>query len=225
MARVAIYIDGHNVHGSIKRWQEQTNECLKWLDYWKFGLKVVSDSALGLTDAGKLVLVNYYTALPVENNERKNRHEVYIDAIEASAAAAGGAIRTVYGFYRMVRNGERCDNCGYTWNSRKEKKSDTTLCSELLDDAYQDRYDCAVVVSQDSDMAPPMQIIKNRFTDKRVITAYPPLTNRGARNRDLEDASHASIRTIGLMRACQMPDPVIGADGNELRCPAQWVSR
>jgi len=223
MTRVAVYIDGHNVHSCIKRWQAHAHECLKWLDYWKFCRKVVSDAALGIASPKILVAVNSYTALPVDDQARKARHEMFIKAVEECAAAAGGVVRTVKGFYRVVRDGESCTHCGHTWPSRKEKQSDTALCVELLDDAYQDAYDCAVVLTQDSDMAPAMAMVIKRFPNKRVVTAYPPLTGRNTRNHHLEIASHTSIRTTGIIRACQMPDPVVCADNTQLHCPEVWV--
>jgi hypothetical protein len=41
----------------------------------------------------------------------------------------------------------------------EEKGSDVNLATHLLHDAYQNRFDCAIVVSGDSDLLGPVQIV------------------------------------------------------------------
>lgn len=45
----------------------------------------------------------------------------------------------------------------------EEKGSDVNLASHLLMDAFDDLYDVAVVISNDSDLAEPMRLVKQRF--------------------------------------------------------------
>ena len=45
----------------------------------------------------------------------------------------------------------------------EEKGSDVNLATHLLVDAFDDAFDCAVIVSGDSDLRAPVQIVANRF--------------------------------------------------------------
>jgi uncharacterized LabA/DUF88 family protein len=44
-----------------------------------------------------------------------------------------------------------------------EKGSDVNLATHLLVDAFDDAFECAVIVSGDSDLHTPVQIVANRF--------------------------------------------------------------
>jgi uncharacterized LabA/DUF88 family protein len=45
----------------------------------------------------------------------------------------------------------------------EEKGSDVNLASQLLMDAFDDKFDCAVVVSNDSDLLTPINVVSTRF--------------------------------------------------------------
>ncbi|MBX3719538.1 MAG: hypothetical protein KF898_07815 [Parachlamydiales bacterium] len=44
----------------------------------------------------------------------------------------------------------------------------------LLDSAYQDLFDRALVVTNDSDLAPAIRLTRERFPEKRITTVAPP---------------------------------------------------
>ena len=48
----------------------------------------------------------------------------------------------------------------------EEKGSDVNLASHLLMDAFKDKYDCAVILSNDSDLFTPMKMVKEEFKKK-----------------------------------------------------------
>jgi hypothetical protein len=224
MPNVAVYIDGYNVYKSIKRWAENRDENLLWLDYWAFCKLLVQQEPLA--QAGdELVSVYYYTALTEDNIPKKEKHENYIKAIERCAELAGGQINIVKGRFQVVPDGVKCCSCGATWPDKSEKKSDTALCAQMVDDAHRGLFDCAIVLTSDSDMAPAMQLIKDGagFENLRIILAYPPRRRTDTGNYDLEQASHCSMKTTGLMRLCMMPDPVTLKGGEKLCCPGGWL--
>ena len=43
----------------------------------------------------------------------------------------------------------------------EEKGSDVNLALHVLNDAWLDQYDCAVIVSNDSDLAESLRLVKN----------------------------------------------------------------
>lgn len=71
----------------------------------------------------------------------------------------------------------KCFSCGNEWLRHEEKKTDVNIAVRILDDAYDDRFDKAIVVSGDSDLVPAIQSVYTRFPEKRIIVAFPPKRN------------------------------------------------
>jgi len=99
----------------------------------------------------------------------------------------------------------------------EEKGSDVNLASYLLLDAFKGNFECAVVISNDSDLYTPIAMVKNEFRKpvgilnphinqsqklKRVITFYKPIRS-------------------GSLAASQFP-PVIQTKQGQIIKPATW---
>ena len=99
----------------------------------------------------------------------------------------------------------------------EEKGSDVNLAAHLVNDAWLNAYDCAVVVSNDSDIAEAMRLVKEHHPAKRIGLLLP---RTGSPSRQLR--KHADftrpIRT-GAMANSQLPDPI---PGTNIRKPAAW---
>jgi uncharacterized LabA/DUF88 family protein len=104
----------------------------------------------------------------------------------------------------------------------EEKKTDVNIAVALLDDAYDDRFDIAVVVSGDSDLAPPIVSVLNRFPEKRVVVAFPPRRQSSELRRV---ASAAIPISEAKIRASRLPNPVILTSGHRLLAPRGWLPR
>ena len=59
--------------------------------------------------------------------------------------------------------------------------SDVKIASELLRDAFLNRFDTAILVSADGDLQPPIDIIKEEFSAKKLVIAFPPDRDNPAR--------------------------------------------
>ena len=55
----------------------------------------------------------------------------------------------------------------------EEKGSDVNFSVHLLNDAWEDRYECAVLVTDDSDMAEAMRLVKSQFSKKKLGLITP----------------------------------------------------
>ena len=89
----------------------------------------------------------------------------------------------------------------------------------MLNDAYGDAYDVALLVSADSDLSAPVDAIQARFPRKRVIVVCPP--NR--QSKRLESVASAYFR-IGRkkLQDSQFPDALRKPDGFVLKRPPSW---
>lgn len=100
----------------------------------------------------------------------------------------------------------------------EEKGSDVNLAVHALNDAWLDRYDCAVIVSNDSDLAEALSIIKDR--GKRIGLVTPGAIKSRPTSPVLR--RHADfirrIHTSALVTS-QLPSPI---PGTTLVKPHDW---
>ena len=94
------------------------------------------------------------------------------------------------------------------------------IAVRLLNDAYDDRFDMAMMVSGDSDLVPIVESVRKRFPRKRVIVASPPKRW----STDLAQSAHAAFQVSrAAVRSNRLPDPVVTPEGVELRAPPGWL--
>lgn len=99
----------------------------------------------------------------------------------------------------------------------EEKGSDVNLATHLLNDAYQSKYDIAVVVSNDSDLLAPIQIVKGPL-GKTIGILNPQ--KRPSRELLKEASFFKTIRPNTLAKA-QFPKILRDAHG-EIHKPSGW---
>ena len=98
----------------------------------------------------------------------------------------------------------------------EEKGSDVNLAVHLLNDGWLDAYDCGVVVSNDSDIAEAMRLVRQQ-REKRIGLVTPG-TGRPSRQLMAHADFSRHVRANGL-RHSQLPDPI---PGTSIRRPAGW---
>jgi len=81
-------------------------------------------------------------------------------------------VKIYYGNYQA--NKSVCRNCGFTAMIPSEKMTDVNIAVELLSDAYENKYDTAILISADSDLIAPINTVHRLFKYKRIIVAFPP---------------------------------------------------
>jgi len=158
-------------------------------------------------------------AFPTDTPERgrkrdqsRARQTLYLDALEAH-----GGIEIVTGHF--MTNPLRCHACKNIWTKPEEKMTDVQLASQVLADGFQHRIDHAIIVSGDSDLVPPVRVIKKEQLPVHVTVAFPP----GRRSTDLAHASDDEIQIWQrTLERCQLPDVVRTRDGIKLERPAHW---
>src|SRR5947209_4150002 len=112
-----------------------------------------------------------------------------------------------------------CRNCGYTYEVAQEKMTDVNIAVELLQDAFQDAFDTALLISADSDLIAPLKAIKKLFPEKRIIVASPP--GRFSVNLSKAASAYFQIDRIPIAKS-QFPDEVQKSGGYILRRPESW---
>lgn len=203
--RVAAYIDGFNLYFGLRQ--------SGWRRYYWLDLPALVTSLLKPDQ--QLVATHYFTARICANGsnaEDAKRQNNYIDALLTRPNLSKHE-----GHY--LPKTRKCKSCGATWPDYEEKMTDVNIAVQLLSDAFDDRFDTAVIVSGDSDLTTPIQRVRERFPDKRLIVAFPP--NRHSAQLKRVAHGHTSVGEDKL-RHSQLPNPVITASGYALHRPAHW---
>lgn len=100
----------------------------------------------------------------------------------------------------------------------EEKGSDVNLATALLKDAFLNDFEQAVVISNDSDLAAAIRVVRvDAKLPVHVISPYPSVT------KDLRTAATSSrVLDKALLPHHQLPPTVILSDGTKLLKPKGW---
>jgi uncharacterized LabA/DUF88 family protein len=99
----------------------------------------------------------------------------------------------------------------------EEKSSDVNLATFLLLDAFKGECDVAVVISNDSDLKLPIEVVQNELGLRVGVVNPHPSPHR---SRALQPTFFKQIRASALA-ACQFP-PVLRDGRGEIRKPESW---
>lgn len=213
-ARVMVYVDGFNLYYGLRE--------RGWRRYYWLNLQSLARNLL--RNNQKLVGVKYFTArisagdrsTPLrlrEKMEAKRRRQlVFLEALETLED-----IRIFEGHY--LSKVISCPKCSYSWNKPEEKMTDVCIATELITDAFGNRYDTALILSGDSDLVPSVLAVLTEFDDKKIVIAFPP---RRVSDRLKQVAS--AYFTIGeaKLRQSMFPDEIRKPDGYILKRPEEW---
>lgn len=205
MNRVITYIDGFNLYFGLRS--------KGWRRYYWLNLHQLS---LALLKPGQqLAAVHYFTArirANVHNVDDMRRQSLYIEALQTLPD-------TTLHFGHYLDKPRQCRLCGAQWMDYEEKMTDVNIAVQMLADAFDDRFDTALIISADSDLTTPVSKVRQRFPAKRVVIAEPP-----GRHSTALCNNASGYFTIGeaKLRASQLPDQVQRADGFVLLRPPHW---
>lgn len=199
--RVSVYIDGFNLYFGIR---DAGFHACRWLN-----LKALVQNILQPTQ--ELVEIKYFTSRVSNNPDKQKRQSTYIEAVESIG------VKIIYGNYQD--NKEECKRCGHLWLSAKEKMTDVNIATNIIMDAYQDKYDAAMLISGDSDLVPPINAVHQNFKNKRVFIAFPPKRH----NASMALVAKGSF-TIGRKKLIdsQFQEEVVSKSGYKLKRPDSW---
>jgi len=97
--------------------------------------------------------------------------------------------------------------------------TDVNIAVELLADAYQDKFDTALLVSADSDLSGPIEMVRQLFPKKKVVSAFPP--DRSSKELMRLSSAYFTISRTVLANS-QFDDQVTSKSGYPLIRPDTW---
>ncbi len=146
MERVIFLIDGFNLYHAIKTLRSNH---LKWLDLSTLCQNFAPSPHFSIED------IYYFSAKATWLPDAFLRHKIYLTALEST-----GVIPVLGKFKEKDRD---CNNCNSSWKAHEEKETDVNIALHILDLAYQDNFDRAVIISADSDFSPALRLAKKKI--------------------------------------------------------------
>jgi uncharacterized LabA/DUF88 family protein len=202
MSRVMFFIDGFNVYHSIKG--NASYHRFLWINYRALAERFMRDN-------DTLTAVYYFTAFASWLPESMKRHRLLVDANRSQG------VNVVFGKFK--EKDHTCRQCSACYKIREEKQTDVNIATYLLKEAFMNRYDTGVLVSNDTDIIPALRAVKEAFPQKRLGILFPIDRWSG----ELKEASDfwRKIERKDLAKS-QFPDDVTLPSGVTLSRPASW---
>lgn len=206
MIRAIFFIDGFNVYHAVKSLKANH---LKWLDFRKPCENFAPSPQFSIEK------IYYFSAYATWLPDAYARHKVYVKALESVN------VTPVLGKIKEKDRG--CNLCNAAWKTHEEKETDVNIALTMLDEAYRDTFDRAIIISADSDFAPAIRLVMKRFPQKQ----FRVLTPTGRKHSwDLVDAAggkdHAKhIKQIHLERSL-FPETLIDLAGKVITRPVEY---
>ncbi|MCK9391533.1 MAG: NYN domain-containing protein [Syntrophales bacterium] len=203
--RTYVYIDGFNLY-----YRALKGTPYKWLD-----LKTLFFHLLA--PHNDIKAIKYFTAIvsgKIDPNQ-PIRQKTYIRALEKHTPE----ISVYYGHFlthdvSMPMAGTSPPQFVNVLKT-EEKGSDVNLAVHFLNDAWLDKFDCAVIVSNDSDLAEALRLVKKQ-TSKSVGIITPVMYPS---KELIQHADFVKRIRHGVLSVSQLPNPI---PGTTLSKPASW---
>jgi len=206
LMRTIVYIDGLNFYyGCVQ------DTPYKWLDFKKLVQR--------LTRGERQILeIKYFTANILGDTFGHNRQKMYLLALEARipelSICKGWFKRNERTMLNVNPPPERVSVWKY-----QEKGTDVNIAVNLLNDAWTDSYDCALIMSNDSDLLGAFRMVKRQHPQKHIVLAPTAKSDEDV-SKVLTQHAHSVIEiTEADLAASQLPDSI---PGTKIRKPQEW---
>lgn len=210
-----VYIDGFNLYyGALRGTQ------YKWLN--------LAEMCQQLLPKHQINKIRYFTArvVPLPHDQQApDRQDFYLRALRTIPNL------TIH-FGRFSSRPRLAPKYPFVYHSpsappeavqimrTEEKRSDVNLATLLLVDCFDGDFDEAVIISNDSDLTLPIDIVSSKFK-KRVGVINPH--HRARNSQELTSVADWSFRRINnsVLAKCQFPATLSDSRGT-FRKPSKW---
>jgi uncharacterized LabA/DUF88 family protein len=205
--RVIACIDGFNLYFGIEDSGSRQH-------LWPNLLALSKSLSMPFQDVAE---VKYFTSRISGLGSKQKRQSTYLDAL-------GTLDRTVFRMFfgKYQDEPQRCRLCGGEDTISHEKMTDVNIAVEMMRDAFQNRFDTALLISADSDLCPPVIAIRSLFPQKRVVVGFPPARH------SVELANVASNKFVvgrASLAKSQFPEEITTQAWIILKKPDTWSQK
>lgn len=194
--RGAVYVDGFNLYHRI---HDSKQRHLKWQNLWRLSHLICSRHGVSL------VKVAFCTAVPDDPPDVRSRHITYNTALKSVG------VDVVMGHHIIDPDSGK----------RTEKQTDINLALHLIRDAHDNIYDCAYILSSDSDQAATAKMLKSWLPQKFLIGVSPPSNKVPDKIKTYAD-DHFELTMLDVEK-CVFDYPHLGKSGKEIPRPPEYA--
>jgi uncharacterized LabA/DUF88 family protein len=202
--RVSVYIDGFNLYHSTL---QHTHPDYRWLDLRELSNRLINSKHEEIT------AVYYFSALTIWLPDRAKKHLLYIHALRTVG------VKDILGKFNL--RDRKCPLCKGRYQAHEEKKTDINIAVTLLADAVADKFDTALILSGDSDLAPVTTKLKELCPDKKIGIIVPQ--NQSAMNLKQHADFFKKIQDRDLKKSL-LPEQIT-YNGTVITAPADWLPK
>jgi hypothetical protein len=222
MKKTIVYIDGFNLYYRLLKQRPQ----YKWVNPFELVRTVLDPD-------NDVIKVRYFTARVSGrlDPQAPARQQIYLHAL-----ATVPEIEIHYGSFlekpkyaglvkpKLVKGHDNRStfqpwpDVAYVWKT-EEKGSDVNLASHLLLDSFQNNFEVAAVLSNDSDLVEPIRIATQVLG--KTVGLLSPVDNPTRQLRDVASFLR-HVKPVHLADA-QFPNPIKLADGSKLTKDTSWA--
>jgi NYN domain len=201
--RGGIYYDGFNMYHAV---DDIGKPYLKWCNLWKLGELVAKGHAKSIERAV------FCTAYFPGDHGKRVRHEAYVNALKLVGVEPK--------FGHTTTEPMACNDCGRQWQQPREKETDINVALALFEDAIDDRYDVAFLVTADTDQASTIKAFRRRFPLKKIINVVPP---GRVPSKHLADLCHNKVKLREQhFDECALPEAVMAQGQKTIYRPREY---
>lgn len=215
--RVSFYIDGFNLYYGALRGTKY-----RWLDIESLCRQYVKKGS-------ELVAIKYFTAKVKDRPDNPGQQEDQREYLRALKTLPN--VEIIYGRFltrkatRLLTQPPKRRKKGdiglrEVW-VHEEKGSDVNLASHLLLDGSRARYDLAVVISNDSDLKTPVEIVRETYdAGVGIINPHSRRSYALSPHKIPAKSFYQRLQARRLVKA-QLPLDLQDAEG-KIQCPGGW---
>ncbi|MDL1910886.1 NYN domain-containing protein [Chloroflexi bacterium CFX6] len=199
--KTIVYVDGFNLYyGALK------GTPYKWLN--------VMALCNFLLPKNQIVGIKYFTALVTarpNDPHQPNRQQIYLRALRTIPG-----LKIIYGRFlehviMMPLAYPEPEGARYARVIKTEEKgSDVNIASHIINDGHKGRYDAAILISNDSDLAEPVKIVRNEL--KYPVGILNPIPDKPSHQLRKYATFVKPIRK-GILGASQFPSTLRDSTG------------
>lgn len=206
-----VYIDGFNLYYRLKGTK------YKWLNPLELCLQILP------TDKFNIVEVKFFTA-KIKRNQKDpqnlTRQMIYWRALQTipnlSVILGKYKIKTARG--KLIDRHQNVTTKIRAVQTFEEKESDVNIAINMVSDAYEGKFDQAILISNDTDLVPPMKLVKQHL--KKKIWVISP-ANHNVHADIARWSNKCTVITDNHLQKSQFPVEIEDHKGI-IRKPKNW---
>ena len=198
--RVAVYVDGFNlIYGMRSK---------GWRRYYWLDLKKMVENLLRSNQT--LQTIRYFTANLFDDSGdvgKASRQATYLEAIQTLSC-----LSIHLGYFQPQE--VVCRKCGNIWRTYEEKMTDVNISVALINDAHDNLFDTAMIISADSDLVGPIRPgpLSRQTSDRSLptrpkIETPPPSRKRIIHHRSKQTPRQPTPRPSNQIRRLPAETP------------------